>query len=209
MEAEIYKNFYDIVIIPPRNVRKYAIDLSKKIYPYNHKWYLGEAKFIPHISLYHIPVRPELFKKFIANLKRVLLCQRFGSLCMTNLETFPPHDGIYWTTDKPKWLQKLHLRILKNILPYFDWDYGAEKLWNINELTKGEKDSFKTYGTPMVERYFRPHVTLGKCPDIQQRKALIKKLYTPKLTFPVQSIYICELGTSFSCQSIIEKIDVN
>jgi len=56
----LWPGYYDVVILPPAPVRDHALELSEKALPDGRMWRLGKRAFLPHISLYHIPVRDEI-----------------------------------------------------------------------------------------------------------------------------------------------------
>lgn len=201
MKKKIWKNYFDIVILPPREVADYAIRLSRKLSRYGTKWTLGKNSFIPHISLYHIAVRQEKFGAFVFEIQKAIKNTRPGYLTTTAIE---PNSLIF---DKPAWVQELYLKVIKKTLKYYDWDYGTDDYWPMDRFPRRMQKVgvrfMKKYGTPMVGSNFRPHVTLtsfaGNTPRIKTKKAKIFK-------FKPTHIYICELGPSHSCQRIVRKI---
>lgn len=153
MKPEIWKNYYDVVVLPPKPVAGYAIRLSKQLYSYGATWVLGKRHFISHISLYHVPVKPRKFQEFLAALRVLAKRQRGGVLQTAGLE------GGLLTIDRPKWLRELHWRILELSLRYFDHSYGVEKTWNsVKKLPSRRRAialrNIKKYGTPFVGRSF-------------------------------------------------------
>src|SRR5262249_33069078 len=146
IDAEVWKNYFDIVILPPPPVRDYAIELSTRLGKYGSKFVLGKRRYIPHISLYHIPVQPEHFESFRREVERIAASFNGGELKLSSIE-LP-----LLMTDKPKWLQKLHLDVVKKTSKYFDWGYGAEDSWSLDLLPANLKVRAKSYirkfGTP-------------------------------------------------------------
>jgi len=204
----IYKNYFDIVILPPREVRDYAIKLSKQLYKHGSRWLLGKENFIPHISLFHIPVKPKNFDDFITNLEITVKGLKRGQLKVQRIRLWEPYPSLLLMADKPKWLNNLYLKVIKKMLKYFDWDYGVEKLWHIKKLPKIMKKNVKKYGTPLIGRYFMPHITLGVFRDDKNMIDAFNKLKLKpkKYNFEVKSIFVCELGVSHSCQRIVKEI---
>jgi hypothetical protein len=156
MKPKLYPNYYDIVILPPGAVRDYAISLSQTLQPRGAKWVLGAKRFIPHISLYHIPVKPERFAAFAGALEQAVRGTPAGRLQTTGIESN------LLMLDKPAWLRRLYLKVIKRTRPYFDWDYGVDRLWQIDHFAAGRRRSMRRslaqYGTPMVGINFRPHI---------------------------------------------------
>ncbi|MBI4085733.1 MAG: hypothetical protein HY433_00590 [Candidatus Liptonbacteria bacterium] len=201
MKKQVWKNYFDIVILPPKEVSDYARKLSKEFSIYGTEWTLGENSFIPHISLYHIAVKPKNFDSFVSEVKRTIKEFKPGNLQTTIIE---PTLLMF---DKPKWIKTLHITIIKNTLKYYDRDYGTEDFWSLSYLPQKTRKArvrfIKKYGTPAMGSNFRPHVTLtsfkGKTPELKIRKA---KLFR----FKPRYLYVCELGPSHSCQRIVKKL---
>ena len=200
-KKQVWKNYFDVVILPPEVISSYAVGLSKKLSKHGTKWTLGKSSFIPHVSLYHIAVKPKNFKAFIAEIKRIAEFFLPGYLRTTVIES---NLLIF---NKPEWIQKLYLRVIKNTLKYYDWDYGTDKLWPLNQFPKRMRKIgarfIKKYGTPMVGANFRPHVTLASFKN-EQPNLGIKK--ARKFRFKPNFLYVCELGPSHSCQRVVVKI---
>lgn len=191
---KIWKNYFDIVILPPREISDYARELSKGLARYGTKWKLGKKSFIPHISLYHIAVKPKSFDDFIVEIQHTMSNFSPGYVKTTVIK---PHMLMF---DKPLWIQKLHRKVIKKTIKYVDWGYPNH--WPPRR-GKVRARSIKKYGTPLVGAHFRPHVTLasfsGDTPKLPIKKARVFK-------FKPTHIYVCELGPSHSCQRVVEKI---
>ena len=201
--VDVWTNYFDIVILPPPSVRDYAIDLSARLKKYGGRFMLGKRRYIPHVSLYHIPVRPENFPAFCEEVKTITERFNGGELKLRSIEL--PLLMI----DKPKWIQQLHLDVVKKTSKYLDWDYGAAESWNMDllpsDLRVRGKGYIEKYGTPMIGRVFRPHITLTSFEDrgiVDEIPALPFK----PMSFHVDTIYICELGPSHSCQRVVAKM---
>ena len=206
MTIKIYKNYFDIVILPPKEIRDYAISLSKQLYRHNSKWVLGKEGFLPHISLFHIPVKTKNFDNLASELEKTVKGFKAGKLKISNLMLWKPNFAILLMTDKPGWIRKLYLKTIRRTLKYFDWDYEVEKIWHSNKLPKLMQTNLKKYGTPMVGRYFAPHITLGVFRNEKDLIESFNKLKLKKYDFKPNSIYICELGENHSCQKILKEI---
>lgn len=201
MKPKIWKNYFDVVILPPKEVSDYAMKLSRGLTQYGTKWTLGKKSFIPHISLYHIAVKPKKFGAFVSEIQNAVKGTQPGYLTTMAIE---PNMIRF---DKPAWIQRLYLKIIKNTLKYYDWDYGTDDYWPLDHFPKRMRKIgarfIKKYGTPAVGANFRPHVTLtsfvGNAPKLMIKKA-------KRFRFKPIHIYICELGPSHSCQRIVKKI---
>ena len=103
----IWPRYYDVVILPPPPVRDMAIRLSQKLYKSGGEWKLGKVSFIPHISIYHLPVLPKDFEPFTRRLKQVVDSTAWGTLETVGL------DMPVITVSRPEWLQELNQRVVR------------------------------------------------------------------------------------------------
>lgn len=206
MTKKIHKNYFDIVILPTKEIGDYSIALSKRLHKYGSNSVLGRKSFLPHISLYHISIKRGDFENFIVDLKGVINGFKAGRLKIKNLILWKGHRSVLLMTDKPKWLKNLYLKIIKRTLKYFNWDYGVERLWNTDHWPKPMQKNIKQYGTPMVGRYFLPHITLGTLNDKKNVARFFNKLKLKQYEFKPIGVYICELGEDHTCQKIVRKI---
>lgn len=206
MTIKIHKNYFDIVILPTKEIRDYSIALSKQLHKHGSDWTLGRKSFLPHVSLYHILIRKDDFRDFIVELKKTIKGFRMGRLKVRDLMSLKSDRSVLLMTDKPEWLKNLHLKIIRKTLKYFDWDYGVERLWHINHWPKAMQKNIKQYGTPMVGRHFIPHITLGVLNSEKDADRTFNKLKLRKYNFKPISIYVCKLGKNHTCQKVVEEI---
>lgn len=207
MKPTIWKNYYDIVILPNAQIREYAIGLSKRLKKFNGKWMLGKTHFLPHISLYHIPVAQKNFGKFIAEIENAVIGQKIGTLSTTFI------TGRILHFNKPDWLHALYIKIIKRTYKYLDKKYHVESAWPIKNFPKNWHASMgkylKKYGSPMVGIHFRPHITLSSSAVKEPFDRKFPGLPFRKFSFKPDNITICELGPSHSCQRIVRRIKLN
>src|SRR5689334_22220853 len=174
-ESDLRPGYFDVVILPPPEVRDHAIALSRTLQRYGAKFVLGRRYYIPHISLYHIPVKPEHFDAFAGTIKEVAESHTGGDLKLREIE-MP-----VIMTNKPAWLRKLHLDVVHQTERYFDWDYGVDELWRFDylpaQLKVRAKAYLRKYGSPFIDATFRPHITLTSFED----KSIRRQIPTPAL----------------------------
>ena len=197
----IWPRYYDVVVLPPPSVRDFAIRLSQKLYKSGGTWKLGKISFLPHISIYHIPVQAKDFEPFTRRLQQVVDSTNWGKLETLGL------DMPVVTVSRPEWLQNLNQRVIKQTVEFFDRDYGAEKLWRLHRFTGRQlqlaEKYLRDYGTPMFGLNFRPHITLTSFKDEEPKHVSID---VPRIEFTVDRLHICELGVSHSCQRIVREL---
>jgi 2'-5' RNA ligase len=195
--SDIWRNYFDVVILPPKAIRDHAIELSRQLAQHGGKFVLGKRRFLPHISLYHIPVQPENFAAFSETVEQVAARHPGGDLRLRSLEV------PFLMTDKPKWLKQLHLDIVNQTSKFFDWKYGSATTWKLEYVPPNLRTRAQAYlerfGSPLIDAAFRPHITLTTLETKPATKAVALVAFEP-MTFHVDEISICELGTSHSCQ---------
>jgi hypothetical protein len=200
-ETNLWRNYFDIVILPPAEVRDHSIALSKQLEAYGGKFVLGTSRFLPHISLYHIPVRPDLFLQFAKTVEDVAGRNPGGTLRLVSVE-MP-----VLMTDKPGWLSRLHLEIVESTKEFLDRSYGVDDMWRTDylpaELADAARQNLEEFGSPLIDAVFRPHITLTSFGDHATAQRIPPLSFAP-LSFVTDSISICELGPSHSCQNIVE-----
>ena len=201
----LWADYFDIAILPPPEVRDHAIGLSRALRKYGAKFVLGRRRYLPHISLYHIPVRRENFRQFAAVVSSVAASHRGGTLKLVELE-MP-----VLMTGKPVWLRKLHLDLVRATQPFFDRSYGAENLWSLDyvppDLRARARANLRKYGSPMIDEVFRPHITLTSFAD-KARAAEISPPPFERMSFQIRELVVCELGPSHSCQRVVRRFDL-
>jgi hypothetical protein len=65
------------------------------------------------------------------------------------------------------------------------------------------KRNLRKYGSPMIDRIFRPHITLTSFGERHGLKDI--ELEFERLSFVVDEIAVCELGPHHTCQRTIAR----
>jgi 2'-5' RNA ligase len=196
----LWPGYYDVVILPPAPVRDHALELSEALHRIGGQWRLGKRAFLPHISLYHIPVRDKDLDPFLNELQLIADTAQWGNLETTRF------DMPVMMVSKPDWLKNLHARVVRRTLRFLDRTYRVEKTWSLDRFSgrrlEFAKKYLREYGTPMVGMNFRPHITLssfkGREPD--------SNLHVRRMTFRAGRLHVCELGQSHTCHRIVREI---
>jgi 2'-5' RNA ligase len=197
----VWPGYYDVVILPPAPVRDHALELSGQLYRMGGLWRLGKRAFLPHISLYHIPVRDQDMEPFLNELQLIVGTTRWGALETTAF------DMPVMMMSRPEWLKTLHERVVRRTVRFLNRKYAAEKTWSLDRFS-GRRLTFakrylREYGTPMVGMNFRPHITLS---SFKGREPAHPDLHVRRITFRVDRLHVCELGSSHTCHHIIQEI---
>jgi hypothetical protein len=200
-ESLLWPRYYDVVVLPPPPVRDMTIRLSQKLYKTGGQWKLGKVSFLPHISIYHIPILQKDFEPFTRRLQQIVDSAAWGTLETTGF------DLPVVTVSRPKWLLDLNRRVVRETVGFFDRTYGAEKMWRLHrfkehQLQMAEK-YLRDFGTPMFGVNFQPHMTLTSFNGAEPSNILLD---VPRMEFAVDRLHICELGISHSCQRIVREL---
>jgi hypothetical protein len=197
----LWPGYYDVVILPPAPIRDHAIDLSRKLYRAGGLWRLGKRSFLPHISLYHIPVLDENIESFLDELQLAVNSAEWGSLETTGF------DMPVMMLNRPEWLRNLHQKVVRRTLRFFDRTYGVEKMWNLDRFSGRRLEFAKRYlhkyGTPMAGMNFGPHITLN---SFKAAEPTDLDVHVQRMKFVVNRLHVCELGQSHSCHRIIREL---
>jgi 2'-5' RNA ligase len=201
----IWKNYFDVVILPPPPVQEYAIRLSRRLARYGGEFRLEKRRYIPHLSLYHIAVQPKDFDAFREEVRKIAAAFEPHELRLKNIESR------LLMTEKPKWLTKLHRDVVAKTSRYFDWTSGRQDSigvgWLPPKLQPRAAAYAQKYGSPLIGAAFRPHITLTSFGD-KTAPAGIPPLPFEPMSFVVDRLNICELGPSHSCQRIVGRFPV-
>ena len=194
----LWPGYYDVVILPSPQIRDHAIELSEKLHRIGGLWRLGRRAFLPHISLYHIPVAAEELDPFLNELQLIVNTVQWGELHTTGF------DMPVMMISKPDWLKNLHHRIVERTERFRNRAYDVEKTWSLSRFSGRQLEFAKTYlrryGTPMVGMNFRPHITLS---SFKGKEPVNTAFRVRQMSFRPDRLYVCELGQSHSCHRII------
>lgn len=200
-----WQNYYDVVLLPNPRLEAQTIQLSHQLYELGSRWQLDRHARIPHLSLLHIPVRPSRFNDFLVEVTRACVRSEIGKLKINGIHVRRMHRAVFLMADKPLWLRKLYFEVIRAGLPYRDQHYAVHRRWGF--LTPGMRHNVLRYGTPMVGRYFEPHVTLGTFETDGAMDRAVKRLEAVRTyRFIPQRAAICRLGPGFTCSAPVADI---
>ncbi|MBI2426305.1 MAG: hypothetical protein HYV34_00500 [Candidatus Kerfeldbacteria bacterium] len=214
MKPKMYPNYYDVALIPPEDFQDEVIALSRMLYKYGARWKLGKRAYVPHVTLFHVPVRKTDMDEFLHTVSDI------ASECAEQtLRCTAPILGIAdlksWVSlplYKNRWLTALHSTVLRRTVRYFDYNHlkikeRVRKTWSLPLRTQQEErqQMIQTYGSPMVGRFWNPHVTLGIFLDVDQAQRAYSHLPKRRSSFRANRIAVYELGENHTCQRKIAE----
>jgi len=200
-------DYHDVVILPPAALRGYAISVSRRIAQrFGSPLILDEQRARPHISLYHIAAPRSLAQEFKEALAKVSRQTAPGMLEVTGVHIYRDFGSIAIEISKPEWLRRLYLKIIHQINPLRDAGFDHERAWDAERLSPGERRFIARYGTPLVGRYFIPHITVTALKDRSQLEAAAAMVKPPRTQFKVESLHVCLQGPHHTCRQVLYEI---
>jgi len=205
MGPRFYKGYYDVVILLPPAVRDEAIRLSRAVKRRTPaSFVLGRRKFIPHISLYHVPIAARDFPTFRQVLERIISQSRLGTLAVQEIAS-RGGSSLWLGVTNPAWLKRLHRQVLNEIALLRNRRFNASRTWG-GGYSERRRELIQRYGAPSVGRFFRPHITITSLRDDRDAPRVLKALRVRPQSFGVTSISVCELGSHHTCHRIVFTI---
>lgn len=195
----------DVVLIPPDEVARLAIDINRSFPDTAKENYVLDSKTcIPHITLMMGLIRrdqvPEVGRKLLK------LANNFSALnlTITHAKSSDRSDGkvisgleIAKTTE----LQKLHEAILDEMGSIFSYD-GVEKdmFYSPPPVNKVPMFWVKGFAKTSVRENYKPHITLGLGEPKQE--------ITP-VKFNASKLALCHLGNYCTCRDILWSTELS
>ena len=197
----------DVVILPPEGIARKAIALSRLLTRrFGSPLLLDRAGALPHISLYHIAVSRDRLSAFRERLRAIAARTEVGELHVVGIHIYREFGSIAIAISKPRWLQRLYLRIIHETSELRDTRFDNHRSWVSERLSPGERAWIDRYGTPLVGRFFIPHITLGIIRDCDQLQAAARVISLRHRGFKVTELAICRQGPHHTCTRVIERL---
>ena len=193
-------DYYDVVILPPAALSRPAIEASQLLAQrFGSHLILDEQQTLPHISLYHVAVERRRAAEFEQTLTRIAERTAPDKLQVTGVHIYREFGSIALTISKPDWLRRLYLKILHRANPLRDRSFDNEHAWGADRLSPAERKFIARYGTPLVGRYFIPHITLAALKDKSRLDAAAVMIKPPRRSFKVDRLHVCLQGEHHTC----------
>jgi len=195
----INKIAVDVVLIPPEEIIRLAIDINKKFSKNVKENYILDAESCtPHITLLMGLVEkaqlPEVSQKLSA------LAKKFSALNIriTKISTVERVDGRVFSKcviEKNNELQRLHEEILEEMKSVFGYD-GAQKemFFSPPKLNEIPLSGVKGFAKTSASENYKPHITLGFGRPEQ---------LTIPVEFKASRLALCHLGNYCTCRDIL------
>lgn len=189
----------DVVLIPPDEIIRLAVDINKTFPDSVAENYVLDAKTcVPHITLLMGLIArarlPEVNRKLGA------IAEKFSALNLkiTHAHTSARPDSKTLSgleIEKTPELQKLHEIILDEMSPIFSYD-GVEKemFYSPPPVTEIPLFWLKGFAKTSVRENYKPHITLGV--------GAPKQPVAP-LAFTASKLALCHLGNYCTCRDLL------
>ena len=203
-DDKIWTDFFDVVILPPPEIRDYAIELSAKLHEHGTPWKLGLEERLPHLSLFHFSVHPKdlSFSHRPVRLLTRKMCG--GDLQLTSISS-PRHGATFLNTDCPSWLTNAARetsQILRKEGVAIEDPRFIER-WRQMELTSRMEANIHNYGSPFMNQDFIPHFTLGVLKDKARAQDIAASLSFRGTSWTVDRLYIVQVGDGWTAWDIL------
>ena len=197
----------DVVILPSEEIAREAIAASRLLARrFGSPLLLDGASALPHISLYHIAVSKEKVSDFRQRVGEIAARTQAGELHVIGIHLYREFGSIAIALSKPRWLQRLYLRIIHETSELRDLRFDNNRAWRAERLSAGQHAWTNRYGTPLVGRFFTPHITIGILPDSDQLQAASALISPTRRSFNVSELAICEQGPHHTCTAVRERL---
>jgi hypothetical protein len=197
---------FSIVIYPPAEISKKAINISKKLKKKKASFVLDGKNYFPHITLYmaEFPLKNiikarKLLKQFAIKTKQFemkpLKCRQ--------------SKGGYIDIEyrKSKQIKELHRNVIKLLNPLREGLLKeSDKEW-ISKSSKIQQKNIKLFGYSDVGSEFFPHLTFTKLEKFN--KSAILGINKSDFSFKVDKIGFAYLGDYGTCRKLIEIFDLS
>ncbi len=213
MSRSIFPYYYDIVILPPESLSSTAIEISERIHRLtNAKLVLGPVHYKPHISIFHVAVKSNHLAEMIRILKTLAASTALDRLTVRPVEPYRSGVGYLMQVVKNRTLQQLHENTLAAINPLRDRKFPNP--WQYPEFQKPiYRENVRRYGSPVVGRFFTPHITISYGIPLRRSEASTKvtfrklrDLQTKSFTFTPTSLVVCHIGPNHSCHGVLAHL---
>ena len=201
----IWKNFLDVVIIPPTEINKQALELSQMLKTHGAPWTLDSSERMPHLSLLHFPLASGKTIDDVCDSISEKISG--GPLTVTGISC-PRHGAVFLDTDRPAWLVNA-TEALSGLL--WGQDIAAEderflERWNTLGMSERMLANISKWRSPFMGLDFIPHFTLGFLPDASKAAGIVKDLPFQTSTWQVNELFLVQVGEGWTAQKILKSI---
>ena len=195
----------DIVVLPPKNIRKkIGVKMKKEIGYLPNFFVVDSTKLIPHLSLWHMKTSYQKVDKISQELKQVVKGQKPIKIASSEFHALEKYKGcLEFPVKENKDLAKLQQKVFQKIHPYKTGLMPRFASFLKIKYSKEKLREIKKYGRSLG---FHPHFTMGWLKNEKDITGVVKNTRAVKFKFQTKEIYICEIDKWWQVKRIIKKI---
>jgi hypothetical protein len=200
----------NVVVVPDERTIETARRLGEILGgKYDCYYSLDDKSYIPHISVYQAQYprkNIELVRKYTVEAAAETTSFTVEVKSYQTYYTF-----IFWNLLQNPSLTNLHYRLLEKLNPLREGllmpHLTTTGYMTGEKFTEEEAEAVQKYGTIVVGKLFKPHITLARLKKVIPDEELKKVLPQTSSTFKVSSIYIGKMGDHGTVTDILETFD--
>lgn len=198
----------DVIIVPDDKTQRKARELGKIIADnFDYYYTIADNRLIPHATVYQAQYPVKNLEKIKNKLKN--LSAEFKPF-EVSIGPYQNHHGyIWWNFQENENISSLHLRLLRELNPLREnllLPFLTPKGYKTGEeFTKEEAENVRKYGAVVVDKLFKPHLTLAKLKKDVEESTLYKVLRKADCKFKVSKISIGKMGDYGTVTKVLEK----
>ena len=198
----------DVIIVPDDKTQRKARELGKIIADnFDYYYTIADNRLIPHATVYQAQYPVKNLEKIKNKLKDLSASFKTFEI---SIGPYQNHHGyIWWNFQENENISSLHLRLLRelnslreNLLLPFLTPKGYK---TGEEFTKEEVENVRKYGAVVVDKLFKPHITLAKLKEDVGESKLYDILGRKKQRFLVSEISVGKMGDYGTVTRILES----
>ncbi len=187
----------NVIILPDENTSLRARNLAKVLgEKYENYYTLYDQKYVPHATIY----QAQYPQKNLDSVKDALgnLAAGTKSFQVQIAEYEVHHTYVWWNFAPNQYLSELHRLTLNKLNPLREGLF-LPHLTPIGyatgeKFTEDEAENVRKYGAVVVDKLFKPHITLARLKVEPSTKILYELLPKTETTFQVSEICLGRMG---------------
>lgn len=195
----------DIVILPPKNLRKkIGVKIKKVVDSVPNFFIVDNTKLVPHLSLWHMKTSQDKINRIARELKQSIKGQKPIKIISSKFHAIEKYKGcLEFPMKENKDLVKLQQKVFQKIYPYKTGLMPQFASFLKIKYSKEKLKEIKKYGKSLG---FHPHFTMGWLKNKKDIVGVVKKMKVMKFNFQAKEIYICEIDKWWQVRRIVKKI---
>lgn len=191
---------YDIVVIPPEDITRQAIEMSQVLARFDSFFILDGETVHPHLSLYRVPFDESALEKAIKKVGEIAAAMQPFLL---QQETYYPDQGVWvgvrYVADKA--ILDLHTGIIAATKDYRAIEDDARYKARWADLSPQQRKNIEDCGWSDAFTAYFPHISFTKLK--QPRADVLAHLPQHDFSFLADHIGLYERGENGTCTKLV------